>query len=132
MKSTPPYPAILLSLILPAQAGSGPAPARGHSAVYARPFAISSQGNDLLRVPFQGCVPFGHNSNAAIVASRFLPQQPGRSRLDAHGAERRHFSFQVLKSFCSARICAEKIFGAPKAGAAPPQITANAAANPDF
>src|SRR5713101_1129262 len=128
MKSTPPYPAILLSLILPVR--SGRAPPRGTAP--SLPFAMSSQGNDLLRAPFQRCVPFGHKSNAAIVASRFLPQQPGRSRLDAHGAERRHFSFQVLKSFCSARIRAEKIFGAPEAGTAPAQATANAAANPDF
>jgi len=44
-------------------------------ALCVRPHVIGSQENDLLRAPFPECVPFGRNSDTAIVASPRKEQQ---------------------------------------------------------
>ncbi|PYT46995.1 MAG: hypothetical protein DMG44_19295 [Acidobacteria bacterium] len=40
-----------------------------------RPLVMGSPENDLLRAPFPECVPFGRNSDTAIVASPRKGQQ---------------------------------------------------------
>src|SRR5260370_17411102 len=40
-----------------------------------RPLVKSSSGNDLLRAPFPGCVPFGHGSYSPSIASPRKHQQ---------------------------------------------------------
>src|SRR5882724_6055538 len=73
IKSTPPYPAMLLSSFL--AAAKWPTRAEMDGALCVRPLVIGSQENDLLRAPFPECVPFGRNSDTAIVASPGKGQQ---------------------------------------------------------
>jgi hypothetical protein len=73
MKSTPPYRSILLSSFL--VGAKRPVRVAMDGAFCVRPHVIDSQENDLLRAPFPECVPFGRNSDTAIVASLRKEQQ---------------------------------------------------------
>src|SRR5260370_18245136 len=75
MKATPTYPAILLSSSKAVPAQPGPMRAGKDGAQSFRPLVKSSSGNDLLRAPFPGCVPFGHGSYSPSIASPRKHQQ---------------------------------------------------------
>src|SRR5260370_36182955 len=75
MKSTPPYPAILLSSSKAVPAQPGPMRAGKDGAQSFRPLVKSSSGNDLLLAPFPDCVAFGHGSSSPSIASPRKHQQ---------------------------------------------------------
>src|SRR5882724_750165 len=103
MKSTPQYPAILLSSFL--AAAKRPARAAMDGALCVRPHVIDSQENDLLRAPFPECVPFGRNSDTAIVASPRKGQQQTVPATGRCSVDELQWRFSIVADFlCATRL----------------------------